>query len=122
MNKQSGMSFFGFIIVAIVLAALAITGFRLVPVYQEYFGIKSAITRIARESAGMSPAAIRESFSKSAQISSITDVEPKDLQIIQTGGATRIVVEYEKVVPLVANISLLINFEVDESSGSSSGE
>ncbi|SFN12290.1 protein of unknown function [Formivibrio citricus] len=121
MKKQQGLSFFGFIIVAIFVAAAAVTFFKVVPVYNQYFSAKSTIARLAKESAGQTPAAIRESFSKNAQIGYIDDVKPQDLKVIQAGGVTRIVVEYEKVVPLVANISLLFDFRIDESSGKSVG-
>src|SRR5471030_2009956 len=98
MKKQQGMSFFGFIIVAIVVAAAAITGFKVVPAYTQYFSIKSTVSRLAKDSAGISPATIRESFSKSANIGYINDVYDKDLKITQVGGVTRIAVDYEKVV------------------------
>lgn len=119
MKKQQGLSFFGFIIVAIVVAAAAITAFRVVPAYTQYFSIKSTIARLAKDSVGLPPATIRESFSKSADIGYIKDVSDKDLKIVQTGGVTQIAVDYEKVVPLVANISLLLEFSISESSGKS---
>lgn len=122
MKKQQGLSFFGFIIVAIVVAAAALTGFKVVPAYTQYFSIKSTIARLAKESGSATPTSIRESFSKSAEIGYITDVSSKDLKIAQIGGITRIAVEYEKVVPLVANISLLLDFNIDEASGKSVGD
>ncbi len=122
MKKQQGLSFFGFIIVAILVAAAAITGFKVVPAYTQYFSIKSTIARLAKDSAGMPPVAIRESFSKSAEIGYIQDVSAKDLKIVQMGGVTRIAVEYEKVVPLVANVSLLLEFSINEASGKSAGD
>lgn len=122
MKKQQGMSFFGFIIVAVFVAAMAIVFFKVVPTYTQYFSIKSTINRLAKESGGMSPASIRDSFSKSAEIGYITDVDAKDLKIVQIGGVTRIAADYEKVVPLVANVSLLFEFNIDESSGKPVGE
>ena len=122
MKKQQGMSFLGFIIVAVFVAAMAIVFFKVVPTYTQYFSIKSTLNRIAKESSGMPPAAIRDSFSKSAEIGYITDVNAKDLKIVQIGGVTRIAAEYEKVVPLVANVSLLFEFSIDESSGKPVGE
>lgn len=122
MRHQQGLSFFGFIIVAAFVAAAAILGFKVVPVYNQYFSIKSTITRLAKDSAGVPVAAIRESFSKSAEIGYITDVDARDLRITQVGGVTRIAVEYEKVVPVVANVSLLFDFRIDESSGKAVGE
>lgn len=121
MKKQHGLSLFGFILIAILVAAAAVTFFRVVPAYSQYFSIKSTISRLVKDSAGQTPAAIRETFSKNAQIGYIEDVKPQDLKITQVGNVTRISVAYEKVVPLVANVSLLFDFRIDESSGKSVG-
>lgn len=117
MSKQKGMTFISFIMVAVFVGAVAITFFKVVPAYTQYFSIKGTVTKVAKESGGMTPAAIRESFDKHAQIAYITDVSSKDLKIAQVGGITRVSASYEKVVPLVANISLLFEFDIDASSG-----
>ncbi|MDR3410617.1 MAG: DUF4845 domain-containing protein [Formivibrio sp.] len=121
MKKQRGISFFGFIILAVFVAAAAVTFFKVIPTYTQYFSIKSTVARVAKENAGMPPASIRESFSKSAEIGYITDVSDKDLKITQIGDVTHIAVDYEKVVPLVANVSLLFDFSIDESASKSAG-
>lgn len=118
MRKQQGLTMISFIVVAVFVVAAAITFFKVVPAYTQYFSIKSAITRLAKESGGMTPAGIREAFSKNAEIGYITDVKASDLKIIQAGGATRIAASYEKIVPLAGNMSLLFEFEIDASSGS----
>ena len=117
MSKQKGLTFISFIMIAVFVAAVAITFFKVVPAYTQYFSIKSTVTKVAKESGGMTPAGIREAFDKHAQIGYITDVSAKDLKIAQVGGMTRVGVSYEKVVPLVANVSLLFEFDVDASSG-----
>lgn len=116
MGKQKGLTFISFIMVAVFVGAVAITFFKVVPAYTQYFSIKSAVAKVAKESSGMTPSAIRESFDKHANIGYITDISSKDLQINQVGGLTRIDASYEKVVPLVANISLLFQFEINASS------
>jgi hypothetical protein len=90
-----------------------------VPTYTQYFSIKNAIEKLAKNSAGQTPDAIRESFNKEAQIGYITDITGKDLVITQIGGKTIIAADYEKVVPLVANVSLLFDFQIEKSSGGS---
>ncbi|WP_051259107.1 DUF4845 domain-containing protein [Chitinibacter tainanensis] len=117
MHKQRGLSFFGFIIVAMVVAMAMITAFRVAPAYIEYFNIKQAITAIVKQNAGSTPAALREAFSRHAQISEIKAVSGDDLAITQVGGSTIIRADYEKVVPLVANVSFLFQFQVEQSSG-----
>ncbi|WP_297577008.1 DUF4845 domain-containing protein [uncultured Deefgea sp.] len=119
MKKQLGMSFFGFIIVAMAVAMALIVGFKVVPTYTQFFSIQNTVQKLAKNSAGQSPDAIRESFDKDATIGYITDVTGKDLSITQVGGVTTIAANYEKVVPLVANVSLLFDFQIEQSSGTS---
>ncbi len=119
MKKQLGMSFFGFIIVAMAVAMALIVGFKVVPTYTQYFSIQNAIDKLAKNSSGQTPDAIRESFDKEATIGYITDVSGKDLSITQIGGNTIIAANYEKVVSLVGNISLLFDFQIEKSSGKS---
>ncbi|WP_148716184.1 DUF4845 domain-containing protein [Chitinolyticbacter meiyuanensis] len=119
MRGQKGLSFVGFIIIAIVVALVAITGFKVVPAYVEYFGVKKALKAVAQENPGGNQAAIREAFTRQATIGYITSVKPADLIIQQAGGKTTVSVGYEKVIPLFANISLLLDFEAEGSSGSS---
>ncbi|WP_432720142.1 DUF4845 domain-containing protein [Jeongeupia wiesaeckerbachi] len=113
MRTQRGLSFFGFIIIAGFVAAAAVVFFKVVPAYVEYFNVKKAVASVAKDQGTQPPAAIRESFDKHANISDIKAVSGKDLQIVPAGGKTSISVGYEKVVPVVANISLLFDFNVE---------
>jgi hypothetical protein len=120
MKKQQGLSFFGFIIVAMAVAMGLITAFKVVPTYIEYFNIKQAISTVVKQNSGAAPAVIRESYSKHAQISDIKAVNPEDLLVTQVGGSTIVTADYEKVVPLVGNVSLLFQFNVESNSSGSS--
>jgi len=58
------------------------------------------------------PQAIRNAFERRISADYITSVSSKDLEIRKNGaGAWEARVAYEKVVPLVANVSLLFSFE-----------
>jgi hypothetical protein len=115
MKKQQGLSFLGFIIIAVFVALAAITFFKVVPTYTEYFSIVKAVTACANE--GGTPDKVREAFGKRKQIDYFEAVQPADLLISQVGEKTRVNVSYEKVVPLVANVSLLFEFEIDKTGG-----
>ncbi|WP_051709629.1 DUF4845 domain-containing protein [Andreprevotia chitinilytica] len=117
MRAQRGLSFFGFIMVAIVVVLVALVVMKVIPTYVEYMSVRKAIDNVVRDQAGAPPAAIKESFSKHAEISNISAVHASDLAISQTGGRTTVSVNYEQTVPLVANISLLFDFQYSKSSG-----
>ncbi|WP_157670406.1 DUF4845 domain-containing protein [Chitinibacter sp. GC72] len=119
MKKQAGLSFFGFIFIAMAVAMALITAFKVVPTYIEYFNIKQAVATVVNQNSGAAPAVIRNSYSKHVEISDIDSVSPQDLLVTQVGGTTTVRADYEKVVPLVGNVSLLFQFEVESSTGSS---
>jgi hypothetical protein len=103
----------GFMFVAVVGALLF---FQLLPAYNEYFAVKTAIKSLVKEKAGTSAPAIRESFARYAEIESIRNVNPEDLDIQINKQGTQIALEYQRKVPLFANYTLLIDFTIQESS------
>ncbi|MBB5190210.1 hypothetical protein HNQ50_000932 [Silvimonas terrae] len=122
MRKQAGLSFFGFIIVAMVIGAAAVTFFKVVPAWVEYFNIQRTITSLVKEEGSAPPAEIRGAFEKHAEIDDYVSVKADDLKISQAGGTTNISVSYERVVPLVGNTSLLFAFDISKSSGPAAGQ
>lgn len=122
MRKQAGLSLINMVLWAILLGLTLILGLKLVPVYSEYFGIKSAFKAIVKEKAGAPIADIRESFAKRAEIENIKSLKPDELDIIQDQSGTSIGATYEAIVPLVANVSLVFNFELEEKQAGAAAE
>ncbi|WP_028453771.1 DUF4845 domain-containing protein [Chitinilyticum aquatile] len=111
MYRQAGLSFIGFLVVGILVALLGILAIKTVPAYMEFFSVKKIINTLAKEGAGSSPQDIRNSFAKHADIEYITSVKPDDLMVTGSSGNVAISVSYEKVVPVVGNMSLLFSFD-----------
>ena len=105
---QTGISLTGLILVLAVLAVLAVFAIKLIPAYTEYSAIKDAIVR-AKE-AGGTPREIQVAFDKNAGINDVTAIRGRDLSITREDGEVQVSFAYEKRVPLVANVSLLIDF------------
>ncbi len=105
---QRGISLIGLILVLAIMGFVAIVAMKMVPAYAEYSAVKDAIA-VAKDTGGT----VREmqvSFDKNADINNIESVKGRDLVISKETGETEISFEYEKRVPLVANVSLLIDF------------
>lgn len=113
MKKQQGMTFIGLVLMVAGVVFIAVIGMKLVPSYIEYASIKKAIKKVSNESGfnEMSTKDIKSSFEKSATIDDIKSITPNDLVISRTDSGTSIEVEYQVVVPLVANVSALIDFK-----------
>jgi len=120
MRAQRGISLFGMVIIGILVVLVAVVGMKTVPKYLDFFSVRRAIDAVVRDESGSSPEAIRSAFDRQANISYIQVVKSSDLVITQIGGITKVGVSYEQVVPLVGNMSLLLEFDYSKSGGSSS--
>lgn len=110
--KQRGLSFFGFIFGAVILVLVSITGLKLIPAYMESMKISNLFTVIANdpEMQKASPRDIRMSFSKRASIDNISAINAEDIEIASEGGRLALSASYAVKVPLVANVSLYLEF------------
>lgn len=111
-RRQHGLTMIGFLFVAAILVAMAMLAMKLVPAYMEFFAVKKILNSMSQEAGlkGKTNVEIRNDFSKRASVDYVTRVKAEDLVIDRTGGAPVIAVEYEFRTPLVANISLVVDF------------
>jgi len=113
MHKQRGITFIGLVFVIVTLLFVAVMGMKLVPAYLEYFNVKKALVKISNEPsfAAMSKIDIVDEFDRSATIDDIKVVNGKDLEISKDAAGKPVVsIEYQATVPLIANVSALIDF------------
>jgi len=120
MHKQRGVSMFGFMLVAVVVIIFAMLAMKLVPAYIEFFSVKKILNAMGQDSEtkSMSNADIRNSFAKRADVGYVKAVKPSDLDIDRSGGKMVISTEYEYRTPLVANISLVVDFKASSNTAS----
>jgi len=113
MHKQRGVSMLGFLFVAVAVIIIAMLAMKLVPAYIEFFSVKKILNAMGQDSEtkAMSNNEIRSSFAKRANVGYVTVVKPEDLDIDRTGGNMVISTEYEYRTPLVANISMVVDFK-----------
>lgn len=112
MYKQRGLSLIGVLFVGAILGFLFLVGLRVVPAVTEYLAIKRAISVVAEgANSESSVSELRRDFDKRAYIEDVTSVKGVDLDITKVGGEIEISAAYSRKIPLVANVSLLIDFE-----------
>ncbi|MEO8333180.1 MAG: DUF4845 domain-containing protein [Gallionella sp.] len=110
--KQRGFSFGGFVFGAFLLVLASITALKLIPAYMQYAKINNVFTVITHdpEMQKASPREIRNSFDKRASIDAITAIKSDEIEITSEGGNLVLSSSYAVKVPLLANISLLLEF------------
>lgn len=112
-QRQRGLSLFSFIVVSIALVFVTIFAFKLVPAYLEQYTINKVFRQIAHnpEFTNATAADVRAAFTRQLAIDSIKSVEPTDLQITREAGQLVIETQYQVTIPMIANISLLVDFK-----------
>jgi hypothetical protein len=111
-HKQKGITFIGLVLVVAAVIFIAIIGMKLTPAYIEFFSIKKIVNKIGMEPNfnDMSKEDIIKEFDHGADIGYVTVIKGKDL-IIESGASGKVVkAEYQVTIPLVANISALLDF------------
>jgi len=110
--RQRGLSFSGFIFGAFVLVLLSITGLKMIPVYMQNATINKLFLAIAQDPdmQKATPREIRNSFDKRASIDDVTVITSQDIDVESDAGTPVLSANYSVKVPLVANISLYLEF------------
>jgi type II secretory pathway pseudopilin PulG len=107
-NAQRGVSLTGLIFVLAVIGVVAVFAMKVFPTFLEYKSAKDGI--VAAKAAGGTIVEMQQSFDKNADINRIEAITGKDLVITKDTGETEISFAYEKRIPIVANVSLLIDY------------
>lgn len=113
LQKQQGISLSGLLVWSLILILISISGLRIVPAYVEYSTIQKNLTAMVKDTntQNMDLNQIRLSFNKRAQIDDIKSVSGQDIKINKENGRIVLSVEYTTKIPLIANLSLSIDFK-----------
>lgn len=113
-NKQRGMTFWGMLFVLAVFAFVVFLIFKLFPVYMGDFKVKAAMDSLAKQQdvGSMGKPEIIVALQRRFDVDNIDHVDLKrDLTIEASGRGKIIRIHYEALVPMIANISLLAEFD-----------
>jgi len=107
-KRQRGMSLVGLIFVGLIVVALLALGFKLVPAVVEYIAIERAVQKIRNEASTVRD--IQAAFDRHATIDDITSISSRELDITKEGDRIVISYAYQKKIPILDNVSLVIDF------------
>ena len=110
-KKQQGVSLSGLMIWSFVLILVSIVGMKLIPAYLENATIKRTLLAVATESnIRTSNEEIRQSFNRRRSIDDIKAIDGRDIVIDKKSDKVVLSASYSVKIPLIANISLYIDF------------
>ncbi len=111
-NRQKGMTFIGLVLVIAAVICIALVGIKVTPAYIEFFSVKKIINKIASKPNfnEMNKKEIIEEFNHGADIGYVKVIKGSDLLIEKGETGNLVTAEYQVVVPIVANVSALLDF------------
>lgn len=107
-RKEQGLSLTGLIVLLAIVGFIAVMAMKVVPTFTEYMSIKKAIASIKAE--GGSVPEMRAAFNRQAEVGYIDAIDGKDLTIVKNGDDAEISFAYQKIIPLVGPVSLMIDY------------
>ena len=111
-TPQRGLSMLGFLFVAVVAVITVMIGFRVMPAYIEHYSIQKAMKQALDETRDLNMTAeIRNNFQKHADAGYIESINGKDLEVVKTRNEVSVTASWTRKLPMVANVSLLLEFE-----------
>jgi len=102
----------GSIVVLVLLGTVAMLGFRLFNPYMQYFTIQKTFKTLAQnpELRSGSRKEILNAYQRYSLIDRITVISEDDIEVTKDGNTLVLSASYSVKVPLVANLSLLVDF------------
>jgi hypothetical protein len=109
---QRGLTMTGFIITAIIVVAVVMIGFRVMPSYIEYYTVQKVLAKTLDDSKqGFSLYQFRRDFDLKASADYIDSVRGSDIDVAKDGNNLVATATWTKTLHLVGNVSLLLEFE-----------
>ncbi|MDQ7073377.1 MAG: DUF4845 domain-containing protein [Gammaproteobacteria bacterium] len=118
MNKQRGMTLISWVLVLGIIAFFATIAIRLIPMYQEYFGVKNIMQGMEQELRNnkLTKSQVNVMLMRRFNTGYIQSVK-KDNITIERGKnnayVTKIKIDYEVREPFIAQIDLIGHFVVE---------
>lgn len=113
-HRQRGMTFLGIIVLVIVVGAWVYSGIRLVPKYLEYMRVAATLEKVRDEydsNPGTTEFMLRKAVERHFDIEMVEIITSNDIEIRKEGGTFFMRAFYDDTVPLVANVSFLVEFD-----------
>jgi uncharacterized membrane-anchored protein YhcB (DUF1043 family) len=112
-SKQTGITFWSFLLIAVVAVIIGFAALKLTPVYLEYMRVNQMLNDLKKQYDGqeVTVAMIQTAISKRLEIEAVGQTDTKDFEISKTEDGIEVRAQYQRTVPYLANLSLLASFD-----------
>ncbi|WP_432741808.1 DUF4845 domain-containing protein [Methylobacter sp. G7] len=111
-KNQQGLTLISIVLILGLIGFFVVLTLKVVPIYLDHGKVKSALAALQAmpDIQTKSEFEIRDSLSKRFNINYVYDVTKDDIKVVKQGNYVKVDIEYETVVKLVDNLSLLAEF------------
>tara|TARA_R100001377_G_scaffold83376_1_gene64787 strand:+ start:100 stop:510 length:411 start_codon:yes stop_codon:yes gene_type:complete len=112
-RQQRGFSKLGLVLMLVVLVSGLTFGLKVLPVYIDHNfvrGVAESLLESGRASA-MTQAELRSEIASSMRVNNVRDFDLDSISTSRVNGANVISIAYERRIPLVANIDIILSFD-----------
>lgn len=112
-SRQSGLSALGLLVVLAVASFFLLCFFRIGPLYIEYFQVKEVLDDVLSPSlaANKPKHELLTALQRRFDVNRTEAISVKDIKFVETKGMLVVDGSYEKRVPLIANIDVVVKFD-----------
>jgi len=116
-EKERGLSMTGFLFTTIVIIIFALVAFRVVPSYIEFFTVQKALDQTMQEVTQPTASEIRRSMDRRLSADYVDSVRSSDVLIGREGNSIVATLSWQKVLHMIGNASILLEFEARSTRG-----
>jgi Tfp pilus assembly major pilin PilA len=118
MQKQRGLTLIGWVMTLALIAFFVTLAIRLVPMYQEYYGVMQVMDSMKNELKNneLTKTQVQLLLSKKFDTGYIKSVKQENVEILRgknTAYVTKIIIDYEVRKPFIAHIDLIGHFQTE---------
>ena len=112
-SRQSGLGALGWLVVLAVASFFLLCFFRIGPLYLEYFQVKEVLDEVLtpERGANKSRQELLDALSSRFVVNRTEAIKIKDIRFNETRAGREVDCTYEKRVPLIANIDVVVKFD-----------
>ena len=109
LQSQRGLSLTGLLLILAICGLFAVLAMKIFPTFLEFRSARVGIMAAKKANGGVKE--MREAFDRTADINAITSITGRDLLFTKDTGEQHVAFSYDKDIPLIDNVKLVIHYQ-----------
>lgn len=124
LKSQQGLTLLSIAFILFLIGFFVLLTLKIVPIYLDHNKVKNALSALEKDPdfLTMSEYEIKKSLDRRFNMNYVYDVTSDDIKVMKGGSYTKVEIEYETIVKIAFNLSVLAEFhDVIEAGGDTEG-